>query len=47
MIKIIVNLGSNKGENNTNSSPQLTHIQSSFLMSNSNTPEKDLYDVDG
>ena len=46
MIKMIVNLGSKTGENNYNSSPQLTHLHNSILMSIIDTPEKDLSNVD-
>ena len=40
MIKMIVNLGSKKVEDNNKSSTQLTRLQSLLLMSISNTPEK-------
>ena len=38
MIKIIVNLGSNKCEDNNNSTCQLNHLQNSLLMSIVDTP---------
>ena len=43
---MIVNLGSKTGENNYNSSPQLTHLHNSLLMSIIDTPEKDLSNID-
>ena len=45
MRKITVNLGSNTGVNNGNSSPQLTYIQNSLLTSIVDTPEKGLSNV--
>ena len=40
IIKIILNLGSKKFENNDTSTFQLTHIQNSSLMIINHTPEK-------
>ena len=46
MRKIVVNLGSDKGEKNDNFSTQLTHIHNSLLMSISNSPKNYLSNVD-
>ena len=46
MRKIIVNLGSKRGKNNYNSSPQITRPHILLLMSIFDTPEKDLSNVD-
>ena len=46
MIRIIVNLGSKKGENNNNSSNQLTHLQNSLLMRIFDTTKKGLSNAD-
>ena len=46
MIKIIVNLGSKKGENNKKSSTQITRLYNSLRMSIVDNPEKDLSSVD-
>ena len=46
MIKMIVNLGSKKVEDNNKSSPQLTHINYSLLMNIFDTLEKYLSYVD-
>ena len=46
MIKIIVNLGSKKCENNDTSNFQITGLQNSLLMSIVKTPEKDLSNID-
>ena len=46
MIKMIVNLGSKKLENNDTSTCQLTSLQSLLLMSIVDNPEKDLSNVD-
>ena len=46
MIKDFLKLVNNKGENNDNSSPQLTHLQNSLLMNIVDTPEKYLSNVD-
>ena len=46
MRKVIVNLGSNKFEDNNNSTCQLNHLQNSLLMSIVDTPEKDISKVD-
>ena len=43
----IFNLSSNKGKNNNNSCPQLTHLHNLLLMSIVRTPEKYLSNVDG
>ena len=42
----IVNLGSNKYEDNNNSTLQLNHLQNSLLISIVDTPEKDVSKVD-
>ena len=47
MEKMIVNLGIWEGENNNSSSPQLSRIQNSLIMSIFDTPEKYLYNVEG
>ena len=47
MRKMVVNLGSKKGKNNYNSSPKLTCLQNSLLMSIVDTPEKDLSNFEG
>ena len=44
---MIVNLRIKKGENNDNSSNQLTRIQNYLLISTDDTPEKDLSNVNG
>ena len=41
MSKMIVHFGSKKGKNYDNSSPQITHLHNSLLMSIVDTPEKD------
>ena len=46
MIKIIVNLGSKKCENNDTSNFQITGLQNSLLMSIVKTPQKDLSNID-
>ena len=46
MIKMIVNLGSNKCENDNKSTCQLSCIYNSLLMSIVDTPEKDLSNID-
>ena len=46
MRKNIVNLGSNTGKKNDNSSTQLTYIQNSLLMSIFDTPENILSNAD-
>ena len=43
---MIVNLVSMKGENNANSSPQLTFLHHYLVMSIVDTPEKDLSNND-
>ena len=43
---MIVNLASKKVENNENSSPQLTRLHHSLLISIFGTPEKDLLNVE-
>ena len=47
MRKMVVNLGSKKGKNNYKSSPKLTCLQNSLLMSIVDTPEKDLSNFEG
>ena len=44
---IIVNLGSKGGDNNYNSSPQVSRLNNSLLMSIIDTPEKDLSNSEG
>ena len=46
MIKMIVNLGSNKCKNNNNPTCQLSHINNFLLLSIVGTPEKDSPNVD-
>ena len=46
MRKIIINLGSKKGENNNNSKCQLNRLHNFLLMSIFDTPENDLPNVD-
>ena len=46
IIKMIVNLGNNKCENNNNSTFQLSSLQNSSFMSIVDTPEQDLSNVD-
>ena len=46
MIRMIVNLGSKKGENRDNSYPQITRTQNSLPMPIVENPEKDLYNDD-
>ena len=46
MRKMIVNLGSNKYEDNNNSTCQLNHLQNLLLMSIVDTPEKDVLKFD-
>ena len=46
MIKIIVNLGTNKFEDKNNSTCQLNHLHNSLLMSIVDTPEKDVSTFD-
>ena len=45
MRKMTVNLGSNKFENNNNSTCQLIRLHNSLLMNIFDTPEKDLSNV--
>ena len=46
IIKMIVNLGSKKFENNNNSTCQINHLQNLLLMSIVDTPEKDVSNID-
>ena len=46
MIKMIVNLGNNKCEDNTNSAYQLSGLRKLLLMSIVDAPEKGLVNVD-
>ena len=45
--KMIVNLGIKKGKINNKSSPQLTRLHNSLLMSIVKTPESNLSNVEG
>ena len=47
MVKIIVNLGSKKSENNDSTYSQLSYLQNSLSVSIVYTPENYLYNVDG
>ena len=46
MRRMVVNLGSNKCENNKNSSPQVTHIHNSLLIIIFNDTENYLSNID-
>ena len=47
MSKIIIFLVSKNGDNDDNSSPQLSHQHNSLIMSIVDTPEKDSSNVEG